>query len=150
MKNNLKKIRIKKKVSPEVLGKHIGASKKNILLMETDKKHFTVKSLLQICGFLKISADELFDLKTTGLNKKTWDVCLYDSVVGFLLENCYRNKIEPNKKDIGVWAMLAYKATVGCHYDFTQTQLFTDALVKISLARKYPLPKPDQHTFNPR
>ncbi len=136
MQNNLKQMFKKnKKSGPEDLAKFIGISPTDVHLLVEDKRAFTLKEFLQTCAFLKTSADKIYGLDTKGLNTKTWDVTLYDCIVFHLLDDCRFHKVKPKKKDISIWAVLAFKAAVTCHYNVVQVSKLTDALVEISTMR---------------
>jgi transcriptional regulator with XRE-family HTH domain len=137
MKNRLREIRKNRGLSPSELGKRIGKSETQVIRLENGTREFTLKLLLNICGILNCTADELIDIPVKGINKAKCDPTLMDATVAFLLEACKRYGVKPRPKDLAKWTTLVYNDTVDLRLSIHQSKGLAKTLVMASRKSKH-------------
>ncbi|MDR3614126.1 MAG: helix-turn-helix transcriptional regulator, partial [Candidatus Obscuribacterales bacterium] len=95
MKNRLRIIREGRGLTAAQVGKGIGVSGTQVQRLETGDREFRLGTLLSLCGFFGVTADEIIDIPIRGINKAKCDDVLMDSAIGFVLEAAERYDVKP-------------------------------------------------------
>jgi transcriptional regulator with XRE-family HTH domain len=132
MKNRLREIRESRGLTAAEVGKGIGVTGTQIQRIETGDRGLSLETLLSLCGFLGVTADEIVDIPVKGSDKANYDETLLDSAIGFILEACDEYSIKPDKKQIAKWVSLVCNDAVKLNLNVRQVRGLADTLVKAS------------------
>ena len=138
MKNNIRKMRLETYISTQAMAEGLHMPMQRVLDIEDGRDEFDMKSLISARNFLKTNSIEMFDLPIKGIKSPMAydDSLLFDILVGGLLEACVLSRITPNNKNIGKWAVLAFRIIKNCDKTFALKLSnicgLTEAIVKDS------------------
>ena len=113
-------MRLETYISTQAMAEGLHMPMQRVLDIEDGRDEFDMKSLIAARNFLKTTSIEIFDLPIKGIKgPMTYDdSLLFDILVGGLLDACVLSRITPNNKNIGKWAVLAYRIAKNCDKTF--------------------------------
>lgn len=129
--NDIAKLCKERDIAFRQLGKAVGLSAPQIGRVISGETKLTVELLLKISAFLKVDPNEVVNVPISKKLKSTCDETLLGAIIGWLLEESAKCKVNLSRSDIGKYSSFVYKEAIERSLNKENTKYLSQTIIKI-------------------